>query len=160
MAKFRSLMRWAMVSGPVVIQAVQRYGPTIKHLIDSNPQAMDALTGKLRGYQDARKTSGVVGVTQRIEVLREQVNHLYGSANTPEVARQARDWRGQLDRIESGLPLLDAMSAKARRRRTKDLERKLDRVSSKILAAVVEDDVQDAEVLEETSAPGKESTEQ
>lgn len=151
MAKFRSLMRWAMVSGPVVIQAVQRYGPTIKQLIDSNPQAMDALTNKLRGYQDARKVSGVGGVQERIEVLREQVNHLYASANTPEVARQAQEWRGQIDRIESGLPLLEAMTAKARRRRTRELGHKLDRISSKVLAAVVEDDVQDAEVLDENT---------
>lgn len=151
MAKFTTLIRWAILSGPVVIQTVQRYGPMIKRLIDSNPDAVSNVTGKLKKYQDAKSQKGLPGAASRLEMLREQVTYLYASANTPAVAEQATAWKSQLAKIEAGLPLIEVMSAKEQKRKLKEVNARIDSLSSDILAAVVEDDIQDAEVLDDES---------
>lgn len=149
MAKFTTLIRWAIVSGPVVVRTVQRYGPMIKRLIESNPDAVSNVTGKLKTYQEAKSQKGLPGAANRLEILREQVTYLYASANTPAVAEQATAWKSQLAKIEASLPLVEVMSAKEQRRKLKDINARIDSISSDILAAVVEDDIQDAEVLDD-----------
>lgn len=149
MAKFTTLIRWAILSGPVVVNAVQRYGPVIKKMIDSNPDAVSTLSGKLKSYQDARQKKGVPGATKRVEVLREQVTYLYASANTPAVAEQATEWKQQLAKIDAGLPLIEVMTPKEQKRKVKEINARIDTLAGDILAAVVEDDIQDAEVLDD-----------
>lgn len=152
MGKFNRLIRWAIISGPVVLQTVQKYGPVVKNLIDSNPDAVDKVTGKLKSYQKAKKKTGVEGAAERISILKDQVTYLYGSANTPEVATQASNWKSELNKLEVSLPLVDVMSVSEKRKRLKDINDKIDRLSSEILAAVVEDDIQDADIVDEDFA--------
>ncbi|MBM9433318.1 hypothetical protein [Flaviflexus equikiangi] len=149
MAKFITLIRWAVLSGPVVVQTVQRYGPMIKKLVDSNPDAISNLTGKLKSYQNAKAKKGLPGASDRLGVLRDQVAYLYASANSPEIAEQAVAWKSQLAKIEASLPLIEVMTPKEQRRKLKAINAKIDSISSDILAAVVEDDIQDAEVLDD-----------
>lgn len=149
MAKFTALIRWAILSGPVVLRTVQRYGPVIKKMIDSNPDAVSKVVGKLKSYQDAKQKQGVPGATERLQVLRDQVTYLYASANTPAVAEQATAWKAQLTKIEAGLPLIEVMTPKERRKKLREINARIDAISSDILAAVVEDDIQDAEVLDD-----------
>lgn len=149
MPKLNKLLRWAVVSGPVVIQTVQRYGPTLKKLVAENPEAVDKISGKLKTYQSARKKTGVEGASERIAVLKEQVNYLYGSANTPEVATQAAQWKEELKKLEVTLPLVDVMSAAQRRKQLRQVNAKIDEVSSAILSAVIQDDIEDAEVVDD-----------
>ena len=153
MGKFGKLAKLAMTAGPMVFKAVQTYGPAIKRkrYVDANPDTVDNLTGKLKKYGQASKKSGVEGAQARIDVLREQVTYLYGSANTPEIAESARQWKEQLAKIEIALPLIDAMSPKSRRAELKKVDAKIDALSGKILAAVVQDDVEDADVVNEKS---------
>lgn len=147
MGKFSSLSKLAIAAGPAVIKMVQRYGPTIKQMVDSNPEAVDNIKGKIQKYGEAKKKSGVSGAQKRVEVLREQVTYLYASANTPEVADNAQKWGKELDRIEVALPLIDAMSPKNRRLELRKVDDKIDTLSSRILATVVQDEVEDAEVV-------------
>lgn len=149
MAKFTALIRWAIVSGPMVVKMVRQYGPVIKKVIDNNPQVVHKLTGKLKSYQSAKDKKGVPGVEARLAVLREQVTYLYASANTPDVVEKATRWKAQLAKIEAGIPLVEVMSDKEQKRQLKDLNEKIDALSNEILAAVVEDDIQDAEILDE-----------
>lgn len=149
MGRFRLLLRWAIVAGPTVLRMVRTYAPVIKKLIDSNPEAVSKLTRKLKDYQGAKEKKGVAGASARLEVLREQVTYLYGSANTPEVAEKAMAWKGQLAKIESSIPLIEVLSAKEQKKKLKEINERIDNLSNEILAAVVEDDIQDAEVIDE-----------
>ncbi|MEZ7897653.1 MAG: hypothetical protein QMB98_02435 [Flaviflexus sp.] len=149
MAKFTALIRWAIVSGPMVVKMVRNYAPVIKKVIESNPEAVSKLTGKLKSYQGAKDKKGVPGLSARVHVLREQASYLYGSANTPEVAENAVAWKSQLAKIEAAIPLIEVMSPKEQKRQIKELNDKIDALSNEILAAVVEDDIQDAEILDD-----------
>lgn len=153
MGKFRSLIKIAVVSGPAVIQTVMRYGPTIKKLVESNPAVVSRMTSRLQGYQSAQKKTGIAGAERRIEVLREQVNYLYGSANTPEVAQRAVAWKAALNKLEASLPLIDVMPTKEKRRQLRKINDRIGEVSGEILAAVVEDDIEDAIILDEDPRP-------
>lgn len=149
MAKFTALIRWAILSGPIVLKTVQRYGPMIKGMIDSNPDAVSNVTEKLKAYQEARQKKGIPGATKRVQILRDQVTYLYASANTPAVAEQAADWKQQLAKIEASLPLIEVMTPKEQKRKLKEVNARIDAISGNILAAVVEEDIQDAEVLDD-----------
>ena len=58
-------------------------------------------------------------------------------------------WKGQLAKIESSIPLIEVLSAKEQKKKLKEINERIDDLSNEILAAVVEDDIQDAEVIDE-----------
>ena len=153
MGKFSRLARLAIVAGPAVIQMVQQYGPVLKKFASENPDTVDQISGKLKNYRKAKRKTGAEGVAERIDVLKEQVTYLYGSANTAEVAKAAAQWKAELTKLEVSLPLIEVMSPAEKRRKLKEITAKIDALAAEILAAVVEDDVEDAIVLDEDEWP-------
>lgn len=148
MGKFSRLARWAIITGPAVVQMVQRYGPVLKKFAKDNPDTVDQLSSKLKNYQKAKRKTGIEGAATRIAVLKQQVSFLYASANTAAVAQQATEWKAELTKLEVSLPLIDVMSTAEKRRKLKEITAKIDQLASEVLAAVVEDEVEDAIIID------------
>lgn len=158
MSKFSTLVKIARRVGPAVAIAVARYGPQIRQLMKDNPEVFDRITGQFKKTIQARKDQNKKpeGLADRLTLLREQVTYLYASANNAEVAAQASAWRKEIESLERSVPLLNAMGRKQRNIEKRKLEQRIDKLSSKILAASLVDDIEDAEFSEnhenETSA--------
>ena len=147
------LLKIATVAGPAVFKMLKKYGPQLRELYQQNPDLFQTLTGKINAITSARKSeSDVDSLAKRVEVLREQVTYLYASANTPEAAEQARKWRTELLGIQKSLPLLDAMAKKNRKLEMKVLDQRIDNLSAAIIAANIEDEVEDA-IIDGTLKP-------
>lgn len=149
MGRMRLLLKLATVAGPAVYNVIRNYGPQLKRMMDENPELFEKVKDRLTAIVSAGKAkTGTKAISHRVEVLRDQVTYLYASANSVAMAEQASQWRAELDSIEKVIPVLDAMSTKARRDKKRGLEKQLDELSAKILAATLEDDVEDAEVVD------------
>lgn len=153
MAKFKALFKLAAKGGPVLVAAAVKYGPQIRQLAKDNPEVVEKIKSRILRTDAAREKAihqkGAGALQERVDVLREQITYLFASANTSEVARQASEWRKELDAIERGIPVLDAMSFNTRRKERKKLNERLDHLSSHILAATLVDDIEDAEIVDE-----------
>ncbi|AWE42414.1 MULTISPECIES: hypothetical protein [unclassified Actinobaculum] len=149
---FKILLKLARRAGPAVFIVVMQYGPQLRKLMNDNPQFAQGITSRFQrvlGVGDSGTARQ--DLSARCQVLREQVTFLYASANTAEVAQQARQWRDELESIERALPVLDAMSRKQRSVQRRHLERRIDMLSQHILAASLVDDIENAEVAEEAT---------
>lgn len=150
MSRLRLLLRIATTAGPAVYSVVRRYGPQIKQLIQENPELFDTIKNRITAVSSSKKsTRGLTGLENRIAVLREQTTYLYASANNAAVAEQATAWRQELDALESALPVIGAMGSKQRRVQLRNMESTIDDLSAKILALTLEDDIEDAEIVDE-----------
>ena len=150
MSKLRILLRLATTAGPAVYSVVRRYGPQIRQLIQENPELFDTIRGRITSAaQTGKNKRGVAGIQARIGVLREQTTYLYASANNVGVAEQATAGRHELDALESALPVIEAMGAKQRREKLRSIEHTIDDLSAEILALTLEDDIEDAEIVDD-----------
>ncbi|VEI12364.1 hypothetical protein [Trueperella bialowiezensis] len=156
MSKFRTLLRIATTAGPAIYSVVRRYGPQIKQVIDDNPHLYATIKSRIVAIAGAGKTRrGPAKLQERIEVLREQTTYLYASANSAEVAEQTVAWRHELDALHSALPVIGAMKAKQRRGHLKQIEATVDDLSAKILALTLEDDIEDAQLVDDDQPPSR-----
>ncbi|MDP9805535.1 hypothetical protein J2S70_000117 [Trueperella bonasi] len=150
MKRLRLLLRIATTAGPAIYSVVRRYGPQINQLIRENPELFDTIKQRISSLAKTRGANrGVEGLRARIGVLREQTTYLYGTANTVEVAQQATAWRQELDTLESALPVIEAMGSRQRREKIRSVEQTVDQLSAQILALTLEDDIEDAEIVDE-----------
>ncbi len=150
MKKFKLLLKVAKTAGPAVLLVMRTYGPQIKQLIEENPELFDTIKNRLTAIAPGKKSKrGIDGLQTRIGVLREQTTYLYASANNVSVAEQATAWRHELDALESALPVIDAMGSKQRRTQMKTIELTIDGLSAKILELTLQDDIEDAEIVDE-----------
>ncbi len=144
------LLKVATTAGPAIYSVVRRYGPQIRQLIQENPELFDTIKTRITSVSQAGKGSrGVDGLQARIGVLREQTTYLYASANNVGVAEQATAWRHALDALDSALPVIGAMSSTQRRQQIRSLEKTIDGLSAQILALTLEDDIEDAEIIDD-----------
>lgn len=150
MSKFSMMMKLARRVGPTVAIVVARYGPQIRQLMKDNPEVFDRITGQFKKAIQARSSQNKTpeGLAERCALLREQVTYLYASANNAEVAGQASAWRKEIESLERSIPLLNAMGRKQRSAEKRKIEQRIDKLSSKILAASLVDDIEDAEFSE------------
>ena len=65
------------------------------------------------------------------------------------VAEQATAWRHELDALDSALPVIGAMRSTQRRQQIRSLEKTIDGLSAQILALTLEDDIEDAEIIDD-----------
>lgn len=148
MSRLRLLVQVATVAGPAVLKVVSTYGPEIRRLIKENPELFDTLRERVTAIASARRSrSGSKGLSNRVNVLREQTAYLYASANNVEMAEKASRWRTELDQIEKILPVVESMERKEKKARMRKLEKQLDAVAGKIVEATLEDDIEDAEIV-------------
>ncbi|MCI7306010.1 MULTISPECIES: hypothetical protein [Trueperella] len=149
MRKMKTLLKIATTVGPVVFEVVRNYGPQIRKLIEDNPDFFATLKGRLSALAGTSKAKrGEPRMKARIGVLREQTTYLYGTANNTSVAEQTAAWRRELDGLENSLPVVSAMKGKARRVKMRQFEERLDALSAKIVALTLEDDIEDAEIVD------------
>ncbi|MBM7825355.1 hypothetical protein JOD55_001182 [Arcanobacterium pluranimalium] len=149
MGKFGGLVKIATIAGPAILKVVKIYGPQLRTLMRENPELFAQIKGRV-GKIAGTKTNakGIKGDQERLNVLREQTTYLYASANTPKMAEKARVWRLEIDQLEKALPLLDVMGSDAKKQEVKKVQTKIDRLSAQILAATIDDDIEDAEVVD------------
>ena len=143
MSLIKILFKAARKAGPAALLAVVRYGPELRKLVKDNPRVVESMTKRFRAVAGAKE-----GPSDK-KVLHEQVTYVYASANTSDVARQAAKWREELERIDHAIPIVESMSRREQSAERKKLVRKLDGISASVLAATVEDAVEDAQIVEE-----------
>ncbi len=154
-AYLKVILRLAAKAGPVVLIVAKELAPQIQRILRENPNAFSALTGRFQKVIGSKEEGNTPkGLENRSIVLREQVTYLYASANTAEVARQAISWRNELDAIERSLPVIKVMKRSQQITERRKLSKRLDELSSKILAASLIDDVEDAVVVHDGTYEG------
>lgn len=144
---FFGFLKLAAKAGPVVYALARQFGPQLQRMVKENPEAFGALSekfGRVVGTKNARSSSSLM---HRTRVLREQVTYLYASANNSSVAKKAVTWRNELESLERAIPVLEAMGRRRRIVEKRQVEKRLDTLSSEILAASLVDSVEDAEVV-------------
>lgn len=158
MGKIGTIIKVATVAGPAVLKVLQKYGPQLRQLARENPEVLSSLKKRITAttHLNSRGNS-LSAITGRIEVLRDQVTYLFASANTPMIARQASAWRGELDALESLIPVVGTMSRPAQKTELKALQKRIDTLSSAILAATLGDEIEDAETVVEYHQPSAEN---
>ncbi len=158
MGKLRSLIKVATVAGPVLMKVARKYGPEVKTALERNPHVLNQVKLKAQGAGLRTKNANLESdLGKRIEILRQQVTHLYAVSQTPELAQQARAWRNELASLERSVPLLEAMSPKLRKAEYEVLQQRIDRLSADILAVSISDHIEDA-ALEDEPNPGSTNT--
>lgn len=150
MGKFKSLIRLAAVIGPTAIKIVQTYGPQVRQLIRDNPEYLQTIKGRL-SILTAGQGRGNKHLVERVSVLREQTAYLYGSANSMDKAQQAAQWRDELENIAKVLPVLNQLERAEKKKMRKNIDRHIDELAAKIVQATLEDDIEDAEIINEES---------
>ena len=150
MGKFGTLVKIATVAGPAIGKIIQTYGPQLKKLAAENPEVFSTIKQRVLLIAPSKKGSASARVIAgKINVLRDQVTYLYASANTPAVAKQASAWRNELDELDSLLPVVAVMSKSAQKNELKAVQKRIDILSAAILAAMISDDIEDAEMVVE-----------
>lgn len=151
MGRISMIIKLATVAGPTVFKVVKTFGPQLRALKDSNPEVFNRLTERVAALAKVGKGNprSAAHIEKRIGVLRDQVTYLYASANTPAVAAKASAWRTELDAIEHGLPVLEAMTPKLRKARLKEIDARVNELSEVILVATFDDEIEDAEVVDD-----------
>ncbi|MDY5153050.1 hypothetical protein SAMN05421878_11637 [Actinobaculum suis] len=148
----KQLFRLARRIGPAVVVVLAKYGPQVRKLVEQNPEFLTKVTQRFRAVTGAKEPGTKTGDSfeHRVQVLKEQVTYLYASANTPQVAQKASEWRAKLDAIERSIPVLNAMSRSKRGSEKREISRRLDQLAEQIMAASLIDEIEDAEFEEET----------
>ena len=146
MGKFKMLIKLATTVGPVAYGLAQRYGPVVMQTLKDNPQLAEQVQSRFTSNRPKKR--GIAGLRYRVQVLREQVTYLYGTANNLEVAEKTRNWRRELDNIEHALNLVDVMQSKERRAKERELVARIDELSDEVLKLTLEDDIEDAVIVE------------
>ncbi|MFY9262046.1 MAG: hypothetical protein GX483_07290 [Actinomycetaceae bacterium] len=150
MRRLRTLIKIATVIGPAAVKVLELYGPQIRRLIKENPEFFETFKQRLRSLAGAKKDkSGPAGLARRVETLREQTVYLYGTANNVAAAEQATKWRTELDQMEKVLPVVDTMERRERRAHIRRLESQLDALAAAIVQAVLVDDIEDADIVQD-----------
>ncbi|MDO5025811.1 MAG: hypothetical protein Q4E03_04780 [Trueperella sp.] len=150
MSARRNLIRLITFAGPTAYRLLRKYGPEIRQALQDNPKLVDAVKERVFNAASSSRGKGRAHqLSERIKVLREQVVYLYGTANSPQVARQAKRWRTELDSIEKSAALLNAMSNKKRFQTKRNLQTRLDDLSQQILQMTLADHIEDAELIED-----------
>ncbi|MDO4887909.1 MAG: hypothetical protein Q3979_04275 [Actinomycetaceae bacterium] len=144
MSILKVLLKVARKVGPVAAMAVIRYGPQLRKLVADNPEVVEKITQRFKKV-DSAKQHGTL--EQRVQVLRDQVTYLYASANTSEVARQAAEWRKELEALQQAIPLLQAMSSRQKMTERRRITQRIDLLSAQILEASLVDSIEDAEIV-------------
>lgn len=145
MARFRALLKAATVAGPVVFKLVTTYGPELKRLRETNPEAFDRVASTVTGLgRGGAQPSGVKGAQKRITELREQVSYLQTSADDTYERDRAQLWAAQLDRLSSALTLVAPMGTEARDKELARVNERLDRLATDVLAAYIDEQEEDA----------------
>lgn len=147
MGKFRALIRLATTAGPIIYGVVRKYGPQLKELVEENPQLFAKIEHRVAGFANKKGKRG--RIEHRIEVLRDQTTYLYASANNAQVAKQVAAWRDELESLRLSVNLLNSMSSKRRRASERLIETRIDELSGKILETTIQDDIEDAEVVDD-----------
>lgn len=148
MGKIGTIIKVASVAGPAVLKVVQKYGPQLRQIAKDNPEVLGSIKKRITTISRAgTRGDSLHAVANRIGVLRDQVTYLFASANTPAIARQASAWRGELDALESLIPVVGAMSRPMQKTELKALQKRIDVLSAGILSATIGDDIEDAETV-------------
>ncbi|WP_124054774.1 hypothetical protein [Arcanobacterium ihumii] len=154
MGKIGGLVKVATVAGPAILKVVKLYGPQLRTIMKENPELFSQIKGRIGKIAGSKsKSGGIKGNHERLTILREQTTYLYASANTPNMADKARQWRSEIEQLEKALPLLDIMGENAKKEELKKVQARIDRLSADILAATIDDDIEDAEVVDERQYP-------
>ena len=148
-------IKLAIQAGPMVAAIARQLAPQLQRMIRDNPEAFESMSHRFSKVVGTKKESPR-GFEQRCRVLRDQVTYLYASANTSDVAHQAIAWRKELEAVEHALPVLQAMGRQQRMVEKRHLEKRLDHLSSEILAASLIDEVEDAELAGESGRDNSE----
>ncbi|MEW6960735.1 hypothetical protein [Trueperella pyogenes] len=150
MGKIKTLVKIATTAGPAVYSIVRTYGPQIRRIMKENPELFETMKNRVSALAGAGSSKrGTVKLKARVGVLREQTTYLYGTANNTMVAEQATAWRKELDLLENSLPVVATMKGKTRRGKIRELESRIDDLAAKILAMTLQDDIEDAEIIED-----------
>lgn len=149
MARMRNLIKLAIAAGPTIYQVLRKYWPVIKDLLETNPEIVDRITGRVRKLAKTAKGDSVDDLNARIEVLREQVTYVYASADNAAEAEEAKKWRTDVESIERAIPVLNAMNTKQKKTEIARLSKRIDQLSAKILSASIREDIEDAEIEDE-----------
>ncbi|MDP9799960.1 hypothetical protein J2S49_000036 [Arcanobacterium wilhelmae] len=149
-SKYGSLIKFATVAGPVAIELIRKYGPALKKIAQENPELLDRVKATVGKLRQSKGEATLAGLEERIGVLRDQITYLYASADNPGEARRAKAWRGEVEVIERALPILQAMAGKQRKAEAAKLSKRLDTLSAQILDASIEEQIEDAEIVEES----------
>ncbi|MCI1675552.1 MAG: hypothetical protein LKJ57_03655 [Ancrocorticia sp.] len=152
---FMGFLKVAAKAGPVVYALARQLAPQIQRMIAENPEAYSALFGRFRTVLGVKGGAKQQGLTQRCVVLRDQVTYLYASANNAEVAKKTVAWRNELEALERAIPVLNAMSRRKKVMEKRQIEKRLDILSSEILAASLVDTVEDADIVSDPSDGGQ-----
>ncbi|MDY5585034.1 MAG: hypothetical protein SPG61_04520 [Arcanobacterium sp.] len=149
MGKIRVLLRVATIAGPTIFRVIKKYGPQLRQILKENPELFSQIQNRVKQFATLRN-SGNSGenLLARIAILREQVTHLYATANSVSVAEQAKQWRNELIALEKSVPLLEVMSPKLRATELKEIQYRIDRLSAEILSVTITDEIEDAELDE------------
>ncbi|MDD9208065.1 hypothetical protein PU560_16560 [Georgenia sp. 10Sc9-8] len=143
--KAGQLIKVAAVAGPTVWRIVRTAGPTLVRLRQENPDVFDAVQRQVTALAKARQErSGPTAVRRRLEVLRQQVTYLAGSADDAAEAERAAGWSRDLDGVERALPLVVSENRRTARRHLRRIERRLDTLSGQILEAFIGEQEEDA----------------
>ncbi|AHU88709.1 hypothetical protein [Trueperella pyogenes] len=150
MGKIKTLVKIATTAGPAVYSIVRTYGPQIRRIMKENPELFETMKNRVSALAGAGSSKrGTAKLKARVGVLREQTTYLYGTANNAMVAEQATAWRKELDLLENSLPVVATMKGKTRRGKIRELESRIDDLAAKILAMTLQDDIEDAEIIED-----------
>ncbi|WP_341829063.1 hypothetical protein [Trueperella pyogenes] len=150
MGKIKTLVKIATTAGPAVYSIVRTYGPQIRRIMKENPELFETMKNRVSALAGAGSSKrGTAKLKARLGVLREQTTYLYGTANNTMVAEQATAWRKELDLLENSLPVVATMKGKTRRGKIRELESRIDDLAAKILAMTLQDDIEDAEIIED-----------
>ncbi|MFC5280316.1 hypothetical protein ACFPGO_00250 [Arcanobacterium canis] len=148
-SKYGSLIKFATVAGPVAIELLRKYGPALRKIAQDNPELLDKIRNTVGKVRHAKGENTPDGLDERIGVLRDQITYLYASADSPFEAQRAKAWRNDVEVIERALPLLRAMGTKQRKIEATKLSKRLDHLSAQILDASIEEQIEDAEIVED-----------
>lgn len=151
-AYLKVILRLAAKAGPVVLIVAKELAPQINRMLKENPDAFSGITGRFQKVLGSKKEGSTPkGLENRSIVLREQVTYLYASANNAEAARRAISWRNELDALERSLPVIKVMKRSQQISERRRISKRLDELSSQILAASLTDEVEDAVVVHDTT---------
>lgn len=144
---FVGLLKLAAKAGPVVYALTRQFAPQIQRMMRDNPEAFASLTGRFSRVIGTQSEKSTKGLAHRTAVLRDQVTYLYASAHNAEAAKQSIAWRNELEALERAIPVLDAMTRRRKSAEKKQIEKRLDALSSEILSASLIETIEDAEVV-------------
>jgi uncharacterized protein YigA (DUF484 family) len=147
------LLNVAVLAGPVVWKVVSRYGPMLVDMRNKNPEAFNKVAGSVKGLAGfGRHGSG--NLAAQAEVVRKQINQLVATADDDAELARVAGWRRRLEKIESAIPLLDAMSGKVRKSQSRGLRVRLDIRAGEVLEAFIGENAEETGLTPRPGATG------